>query len=275
MSNTATSSNETAAAAPAVDGVLDAAAARFATEKTPAPADATQTAATDKAAADKAAADKVVADKAVADKATADKATADKVVADKAEADRIAAMTPEQKVEHDKKIAADAEGAKPADVSAVKLPDGIKQDPTTMAEFAEFAKTNNLTQAQAQQVAELGAKMMQRNLDTQVENIKAAGIEWSKQSTADKEFGGEKLGENLSVAKRAVDKFASADLKKLLGNYDPKDNPMGTGLGNHPEFIRAFFNIGKTISEDSVVTGGSGKTTASSNPADVLYGKTK
>jgi hypothetical protein len=61
----------------------------------------------------------------------------------------------------------------------------------------------------------------------------------------------------------------------LLGNYDPKDNPMGTGLGNHPEFIRAFFNIGKSISEDSVVTGGSGKTTASSSPADVLYGKTK
>ena len=273
MSNTATSSNETAATdaattAPA-DGVLDAAAARFDAEKA-AQTDASQTAAADKVAADKAAADKVAADKAVADKAAADKA----------EADRIAAMTPEEKAAHDKKIADEKakdekpEGA-PEKYEDFVLPEGVKSDGATMEKLTAFAKANNLSQEKAQELVTMGADLVKNNASAQIEALKSASVEWQKQSAADKEFGGDKLDENLSVAKRAIDKFASPELRKLLGEFDPVANPGGTGLGNHPELIRAFFHIGKAISEDSVVTGSARDASAPRSAADILYGNTK
>ena len=94
--------------------------------------------------------------------------------------------------------------------------------------------------------------------------MKAAHNEWLETSKADKEFGGEKLPENLGVARKALDAFATPELCKLLDE---------TGLGNHPEVIRMFFRAGKAISEDKFVGGnqaGGGK----ANPANVLYDKT-
>lgn len=181
---------------------------------------------------------------AAADKAAADKATADKAV---------------------------AKGA-PENYTEFKIPEGLKANAETIAEVTAFAKANNLSQEAAQALIDLGGKVMKGNVESQVQLLQAAGAEWAKQAAADKEYGGDRLGENLSIAKKAVDKFASPGLKKLLGNYDPKDNPNGTGLGNHPEMIRAFLSIGKTISEDTVVTGGEGSTNQNRSAADILYG---
>ena len=75
----------------------------------------------------------------------------------------------------------------------------------------------------------------------------AALIEsWAESVKTDKEIGGEKLAENLAVAKRAVDTFGSPALKELL---------TPTGLGNPPEVVKAFFKAGKAISEDGFVRG--------------------
>jgi hypothetical protein len=88
-------------------------------------------------------------------------------------------------------------------------------------------------------------------------------MEASKQ---DKEFGGPALAENLSVAKKALDAFGTAELRTLLNE---------SGLGNHPEIVRLFFRAGKAISEDRVVTGSTGQAKAGpksfSDLADVLY----
>ena len=73
---------------------------------------------------------------------------------------------------------------------------------------------------------------------------------------ADKEFGGEKLDENLAIAKTALDKFATPEFTKLLND---------TGLGNHPEVLRVFVRAGKAISPDSVIPG-----KAAPSPADRL-----
>jgi hypothetical protein len=79
--------------------------------------------------------------------------------------------------------------------------------------------------------------------------------EWETASKSDKEFGGDKFDANLAVAKKALDAFGTPELRALLGPYDPKNNPKGTGLGNHPEIIRAFLKAGKAISEDKFVSG--------------------
>jgi hypothetical protein len=69
---------------------------------------------------------------------------------------------------------------------------------------------------------------------------------WGEAVKTDQEIGGAKLDENLAVARRAVDAFGSPALKELLNT---------TGLGNHPEVVKAFYKAGKAISEDGFVRG--------------------
>jgi hypothetical protein len=107
-----------------------------------------------------------------------------------------------------------------------------------------------------------------------VEQMTKVHEEWRTATTSDKELGGEKLKENLGIAKRALNAFdplpASTDGK-------PATTPLRTlleetGLGNHPEVLRLLFRAGKAISEDTVVTRGRGGSEGGPvNPLDVLY----
>lgn len=119
-------------------------------------------------------------------------------------------------------------------------PDGIEIDTDA---FTAFARDADLTQDQAQKLLE---KMAPAMVARQQAAIEQARQQWVSDAKADKEFGGEKLSENLGVAKKAMDQFGSPELKALLEQ---------SGLGNHPEVIRFFFRAGKAISEDRVVTG--------------------
>ena len=63
------------------------------------------------------------------------------------------------------------------------------------------------------------------------------------------------------AAKKAIDAFGNPELVKLLNS---------TGMGNHPEVIRAFYNMGKTMREDGPGPGGDnppGKKT----DAEIMY----
>jgi hypothetical protein len=122
----------------------------------------------------------------------------------------------------------------------LKSPEGIEIDTDA---FTAFAKDADLTQDQAQKLLE---KMAPAMVARQQAAVEQARQQWVSDAKADKEFGGEKLSENLGVAKKAMDKFGSPELKALLEQ---------SGLGNHPEVIRFFFRAGKAVSEDRVVTG--------------------
>ena len=78
------------------------------------------------------------------------------------------------------------------------------------------------------------------------ERIAATQAEWVSAARADKEFGGDKLQENLATANKALEAFATPELRAWL---------VETGAGNHPEVIRAFYRIGQAISEDRFVGG--------------------
>lgn len=127
-------------------------------------------------------------------------------------------------------------------------------DSEVLSAFGEVAKELNLTQEAASKVLDKMAPVMQARQSAQLE---AARTEWAEQSKADQEFGGEKLQENLGFAKRAMDAYATPELKTLLNE---------SGLGNHPEVIRFFVKAGKAISEDTVVTGAKGAAPESYNP---------
>ena len=141
-----------------------------------------------------------------------------------------------------------------------KHPDeGGQFDESVTTAFAEVAKDLNLSQEAAQKVLD---KMSPVLAARQTEAISAARSQWLTDSKADAEFGGAKLDENLGVAKKAIDTFATQPLKDLLNE---------SGLGNHPEVVRLFFRVGKAISEDGFV-GGAGAAQGSQD-ARSMYGK--
>ena len=126
-------------------------------------------------------------------------------------------------------------------------PEGMQFDDAVVGAFSEAAKDLNLSQEAAQKILDKVGPVMAAQ---QNEALQAASTEWAEASKTDKEFGGDKLNENLAVAKKAMDQFASPELRALLNE---------SALGNNPEVIRMFYRVGKAISEDGFVVGGNAK----------------
>ena len=124
----------------------------------------------------------------------------------------------------------------------LKMPDGVQLDSAAAEEFTAIAKELKLDQAAAQKLADIGAKMATRQAEAHAQLVET----WTEQVKTDKDIGGDKLDENLGVARKAIDTFGSPELKALLNS---------TGLGNHPEVVKLAFKVGKAISEDRFVTG--------------------
>jgi hypothetical protein len=166
-----------------------------------------------------------------------------------------AAVDPAQTPTQAADPAAAPEGAKPADAKAegapeqyadFTAPEGAEFNAEVLEEFKALAKESNLSQEAAQKLAEVGVKAVQKAQGDFTAKIEAMQTQWVNDSRADKEFGGDKLGENVSVAKKALDAFGTPELNQMLRE---------SGLGNHPEIIRAFYRVGQAISEDRLVPG--------------------
>lgn len=137
----------------------------------------------------------------------------------------------------------------PADKEGDQIPEKYElkadgYDEKVVSAFVELAKELKLPQEGAQKMLDkLAETVNQRD----AERIEAIHEEWQKASKEDKEFGGEKFEENLSVAKAAYQKLATDELKAFMDESQ---------IGSHPEVIRLFYRIGKQISDDNLVSGG-------------------
>ncbi len=124
-----------------------------------------------------------------------------------------------------------------------KAPEGQEFDAEVIKAYSEVAKELNLPQEAAQKVLDTMGPVMAKQT---TERLQAVRTEWAETAKNDKEFGGKSLPENLSVAKKALNAFGTPELRAFLEE---------TGLGNHPEIIRAFYRAGRAISDDSHVGG--------------------
>ena len=86
--------------------------------------------------------------------------------------------------------------------------------------------------------------MKQAEMNQWVEQQKS----WVDDAKSDTEFGGDKFDQSISVAVKARDSFGTPEFNEMLDS---------SGLGNHPEMIRFLNRVGKQISEDGVIVGGS------------------
>lgn len=144
-----------------------------------------------------------------------------------------------------------------ADYEPFQVPEGMTVNEELLGEFKATAKELKLSQEAAQRLADLQVKALGKQAE-QMANVRA---QWLEQTKTDKEFGGEALAENLGVAKKAMEAFATPQLRQLLNE---------SGLGNHPEIVRAFVRVGKAISEDGRVVTGS-KSGIPADPAKRLF----
>lgn len=131
-----------------------------------------------------------------------------------------------------------------------KAPEGQDFDPSVISAYSEVAKELNLPQDAAQKIIDKIAPVM---AEKNARILEEARTTWGDAAKSDKEFGGEKFDANLAVAIKAMNAFGTPELRTLLNE---------SGLGNHPEVIRAFYRAGLKISEDNFVpsnaSGGSG-----------------
>lgn len=139
-------------------------------------------------------------------------------------------------------------------------PEGGELNPEVMTKFEGVAKELGLSQEAAQKVVDAMGPQIASAQKAQFEAIKT---QWTDSARTDKEFGGDKLDENLAVAKKALDAFGTPELRTLLNE---------SGLGNHPEIIRAFYRAGQKISAPNFVAA-SASPGAASSAAATLYPK--
>lgn len=125
----------------------------------------------------------------------------------------------------------------------VKAPEGGVLDPTVMGELGAVAKELNLSPAAVQKLVDRVAPVWQKQGLAHVEKFRK---EWTKQSLADKEFGGNGFDANIKAVNKAYTKFTTPELRTLLEE---------SGLNCHPEVIRHFYRLSKATEDGRYIKG--------------------
>lgn len=124
-------------------------------------------------------------------------------------------------------------------------PEGTAFDPETISEFGDVARDLDLSQDQAQSVLDRMAPVMHQRQQAQ---LQAISEQWQTEALADTEIGGDGHDEYMAVANKGFDGLDS-EFQKLL-----KDS----GFGNNKHMIKLLHERGEALSEDDIITGGSG-----------------
>jgi hypothetical protein len=155
------------------------------------------------------------------------------------------------------------------DFAALELPKGIELNPDLVAAVSPVFQKYGLTQEAASELVKTHAEALAKADAASEVKREADFKEWMKttvtnyQATLRKEWGAE-TDAKLAVAQAGMSKVISPAAKALLDE---------TGLGSHPEFVKAFYQVGLMSREDtppSVVVPAAGGKSA----AQVLYGNT-
>jgi len=149
----------------------------------------------------------------------------------------------------------------------LKLPEGSLLDAKASERIAAYAKSQGLSNEQAQALLEREHGAVSLFAEGQKAELTRLGKEWVATATGDKEIGGtdENFKKNVTLARRVIARFSSD------GFLDALDK---TGLGNHPELIRTFVRIGKMVGEDKLVIANSQAATKLT-PEELFYSKGK
>lgn len=152
---------------------------------------------------------------------------------------------------------ADSNGTSPpADYSALAVPEGVPADAEGLAAFKALAAENGIAPDLAQKLVAFQAERTRAAVEQHAATIQ----KWAGEAQADREFGGADFARNAGIARDALKAFATPALVAVLDQ---------SGLGNHPELIRAFYRVGKAMAEDGRIVSAAG--TSRRTSLDALY----
>jgi hypothetical protein len=159
--------------------------------------------------------------------------------------------------------------AGPPEKYELTLPDGFESiDADVLAEATPILKELNLTNEQADKLTPIAAQLVKKTMDRAEAAITNRAVEnrkaWNDAFEADPEIGGANKDKTIANAARFFDHYG---LKKGEGLRQLLDE---SGLGNHPDLIRAFARVGADLAEGAIDNGGAAS--APKTPEQSLYG---
>lgn len=138
---------------------------------------------------------------------------------------------------------------KPAEGTNVHL------DEASYKQFAEVAKELNLSQEAAQKIVDKMEPML-------ASRVKTLRTEWAKASRQDPEFGGANFATNIKAINRAYVATTTPKLREVLA---------ASGLDNHPEVLRHFYGLSKTLGDGRFITSSGAKERADGSDPRNFY----
>ena len=127
-------------------------------------------------------------------------------------------------------------------------PEGLTLDPAAIALATPVFRELGLSNEQANKLMPVAGQFAQGLLDRRnrqmLGQVEADRKAWLDAAQADPEIGGRHWATTIGTAARALDALGlikGSPFRVLLDE---------SGLGNHPEMIRAFQRVGKAIAED-------------------------
>jgi len=132
----------------------------------------------------------------------------------------------------------------------ITVPEGMVLNEPLMAAVTPILQEMKMNNEQVQTLSDAFSKV-QQTMDIEKAKVAEQAFQeqtatWQQEVKADKELGGTKYDENLAIASQALKQFGSPEFKQILEE---------TGLGSNKEVIRAFFHIGKELSEGRMIPG--------------------
>ena len=117
------------------------------------------------------------------------------------------------------------------------------EDSEQLNDFRQFAHELGLNQTQAEHLIHKVAENAGTQQTMQNEALEKAEMEGFK--ALQKDWGGD-FDKSMDYARRAFNRYASPEALELMEN---------TGLGNHPEILKLFSQIGEQLSEEQLLPG--------------------
>jgi len=125
----------------------------------------------------------------------------------------------------------------------LKAPEGMTIDQAMLDQYVPVFKELGITNEGAQKLADIYSKSLKAQSDNQskqsINQYKEIVEGWKTETM--KELGAD-TAKTLAAASKAIDKLGGEKLREVLNE---------TGVGNHPEMVRFFANVGKKLSEDN------------------------
>ena len=125
----------------------------------------------------------------------------------------------------------------------IQLPEGYELDETTLGGLAKVCGEMGLSQKAFSTIVTQMTPVLAQAQEAQLEQFRQQNLQ---AFAKDPQLGGANLKQTMATANAAYKQYTTPALRELLA---------GSGLNTHPDMIRLFHTLGKSLSDDAVVRG--------------------